>query len=35
MVIVFVHGWSVRNTNTYGQLPARLKKSFQSAGKNV
>lgn len=35
MVIVFVHGWSVRNTNTYGQLPARLKRSFQSAGKNV
>ncbi len=35
MVIVFVHGWSVRNTNTYGQLPARLKKSFQSAGKNI
>jgi hypothetical protein len=35
MVIVFVHGWSVRNTNTYGQLPARLKKSFQSAGKDI
>lgn len=32
MVIVFVHGWSVRNTNTYGQLPVRLKKSFKAAG---
>jgi hypothetical protein len=22
--VVFVHGWSVRNTNTYGKLPERL-----------
>lgn len=35
MVIVFVHGWSVRNTNTYGQLPLRLQKSFKAAGKQV
>lgn len=35
MTIVFVHGWSVRNTNTYGQLPARLKKSFRAAGREV
>jgi hypothetical protein len=24
MIVIFVHGWSVRNTDTYGQLPARL-----------
>ncbi len=35
MTIVFVHGWSVRNTNTYGQLPARLKKSFRALGREV
>lgn len=35
MVIVFVHGWSVRNTNTYGQLPARLKKGLQARGRSV
>jgi len=23
--VVFVHGWSVRNTETYGELPARLR----------
>lgn len=25
LIVVFVHGWSVRNTETYGQLPQRLK----------
>ncbi|WP_184549891.1 alpha/beta hydrolase [Mucilaginibacter sp. FT3.2] len=25
LVLVFVHGWSVTNLNTYGQLPLRLK----------
>ena len=35
MVIVFVHGWSVRNTNTYGQLPARLKKTLREGGRDV
>jgi hypothetical protein len=24
-IVVFVHGWSVRNTETYGGLPARLR----------
>lgn len=27
MLIVFVHGWSVTNTNTYGGLPAALAKN--------
>jgi hypothetical protein len=27
MTVVFVHGWSVRNTDTYGALPERLKSS--------
>ncbi|HEX6927622.1 MAG TPA: alpha/beta fold hydrolase [Gammaproteobacteria bacterium] len=25
MIVVLVHGWSVRNTETYGELPARLR----------
>jgi hypothetical protein len=25
MIVLLVHGWSVRNTNTYGELAARLK----------
>jgi len=25
VIIVFVHGWSVINTDTYGGLPARLR----------
>lgn len=25
MIVVLVHGWSVRNTDTYGELPARLR----------
>src|SRR5579859_4460471 len=25
MIVIFVHGWSVTNTDTYGQLPKRLK----------
>lgn len=24
LVVVFIHGWSVRNTDTYGKLPERL-----------
>ncbi len=28
MHIVFVHGWSVRSTETYGSLPARLEKEL-------
>jgi hypothetical protein len=27
MIIVFIHGWSVTNTNTYGGLPAALVKN--------
>ena len=27
MLIVFVHGWSVTNTDTYGGLPAALVKN--------
>ena len=25
-IVVLVHGWSVRNTDTYGGLPERLKR---------
>jgi hypothetical protein len=31
-VVVFVHGWSVRNTDTYGKLPERLMAEAQEAG---
>lgn len=31
-VIVFVHGWSVTNTNTYGGLPARLRVEAAAQG---
>jgi len=24
MLVIFVHGWSVRNTDTYGELPRYL-----------
>lgn len=27
MIVVFVHGWSVRSTDTYGSLPERLRKA--------
>ncbi|HEY8587404.1 MAG TPA: phospholipase [Rhodanobacter sp.] len=30
--LVFVHGWSVTNTSTYGQLPARLQQQADAAG---
>lgn len=26
MIVVLVHGWSVRNTDTYGELPQRLRR---------
>ena len=32
LVVVFVHGWSVTNTDTYGELPARLKREASAAG---
>jgi hypothetical protein len=31
-LLVFVHGWSVTNTSTYGELPARLKAEAARAG---
>jgi hypothetical protein len=31
MTVIFVHGWSVRNTDTYGALPERLR----TAGRGV
>jgi hypothetical protein len=30
--LVFVHGWSVSNTSTYGQLPQQLQQSAAAAG---
>lgn len=24
MIVIFVHGWNVTSTDTYGQLPKRL-----------
>ncbi|MGC4049529.1 MAG: hypothetical protein QM757_08465, partial [Paludibaculum sp.] len=27
MIVIFVHGWSVRNTDTYGALPLRLREA--------
>ena len=32
MVVIFVHGWSVRNLNTYGQLPTRLREGAARLG---
>lgn len=32
MTVVLVHGWSVRNTETYGALPERLKKEARRSG---
>lgn len=31
-LLVFVHGWSVTSTSTYGELPARLKTQAAQAG---
>ncbi|HZF10713.1 MAG TPA: phospholipase [Thermoanaerobaculia bacterium] len=33
--VVFVHGWSVRNTNTYGQLPERLRSEAAKLGSPI
>jgi hypothetical protein len=35
IVLVFVHGWSVTNTDTYGDLPERIKLEAKQAGINV
>lgn len=32
LIIVFVHGWSVTNTNTYGGLPVRLQNEAKARG---
>ena len=32
LIIVFVHGWSVTNTNSYGGLPVRLKNEAKAQG---
>jgi hypothetical protein len=32
MIAIFVHGWSVRNTDTYGQLPERLREGAARLG---
>lgn len=32
MKLVFVHGWGVRNTATYGELPARLEEELARRG---
>jgi len=31
-IVVFVHGWSVTNTDTYGELPRRLRREASDAG---
>ncbi|HEY4108315.1 hypothetical protein [Puia sp.] len=33
--LVFVHGWSVTNLNTYGQLPLRLRAEFAAHGETA
>ena len=35
MVLVFVHGWSVRDTETYGRLPERLQREMGAAVEHV
>jgi len=34
-IVVFVHGWSVTNTDTYGELPRRLETEARAAGVNI
>ncbi len=35
IVVVFVHGWSVTNTNTYGGLPVRLRDEATAEGLDI
>lgn len=35
LVVVFVHGWSVTNLDTYGELPARLSVAAQAVGIDI
>jgi len=32
MLLIFVHGWSVTSTDTYGELPAALSKAASGFG---
>jgi hypothetical protein len=32
MIVIFVHGWSVTSTDTYGQLPERLEREAATRG---
>ena len=34
-VVVFVHGWSVANLNTYGELPLRLRDEAKKQGTDI
>ena len=34
-LVVFVHGWSVTNTDTYGRLPKRLAAEAASIGLSI
>lgn len=35
MILIFIHGWSVTSTDTYGELPAALKKEAVNYGLNI
>lgn len=35
LTLVFVHGWSVTNMSTYGELPLRIKTEIQANGMDV
>jgi hypothetical protein len=35
MIVIFVHGWSVRNVNTYGRLPERLREGAAARGEEI
>src|SRR6185436_11614715 len=35
VTLVFVHGWSVTNLNTYGNLPARLRAEGKARGVDI
>lgn len=35
MILIFIHGWSVTSTDTYGELPAALKKEAVNYGLDI
>ncbi len=35
MIVIFVHGWSVQNTNTYGELPRWLESQGEAGGLDI